>query len=151
MDFVLTLATALIAFATLLVVLWSARRDLLKDQPRFRFGSRVGWTNDGSFATARITNISRLPLGIASIDILLRDGNERRVFHSFDEEGVVIGPMEMRSYPHDLRAPYGHRDVRGFRVRTECGIVKEIILVERPAPTRLARLRQRLARLRRRP
>ena len=151
MDFVLAVATALIAFATLLVVLWSARQDLLKDKPRFRFGSRVGRTKDRSFATARITNVSRLPLGIASIDLLLRDGNERRVFDSFDEEGAVISPMQLRSYSYDLQAPYEHRDVRGFRIRTECGIVKEIVFVERPTPTRFARLQERLARLRLRP
>lgn len=131
---VLDYVTAVAAFGGLLLGLWAAWRTLLDDRVRLRVtaylkkvDNRKGFSISGEeFVAVSVTNMSRFPIALASVDLVLKDGAERGLL------GVVgaIGPRRRKglSYPlleknrPDQLGDVASENVLSCRVRTECGL-----------------------------
>lgn len=144
---VLDYVTAVAAFGGLLLGLWAAWRTFLDDRAKLRVTAYLkhvdnSWLVDGGvdevefvkdfssfgdeFVAVSVTNMSKFPVALASVDLVLKDGGERGL------PGVVgaIGPRRRKglSYPllekhrTDQLGNVASENVLSCRVRTECGV-----------------------------
>ena len=124
----LTLLAALGGLALGVLNTW---RNFLDDRVKLRFSARLDRMDDMEFATATVTNLSKFPVAIATVDLLLNGGRQRQLPYSRDR---LIDPRRAQVYTYRLRAQYrpdtdsdlSAEDVRGFLIHTECGITKEV-------------------------
>ena len=146
---ILDQVTAVAAFGGLLLGLLAAWRTFLDDRVRLRVTAHLkkvdnSWLVDGGvdevefvkdfssfgeeFVAIGVTNMSKFPVALASVDLVLKDGGERGL------PGVVgaIGPRRRKalSYPlleknrFDELGNVASENVLSCRVRTECGVEK---------------------------
>ena len=127
--------------------LWAAWRTFLDDRVRLRVTAYLkkvdnNWLVDGGidevefvkdfssfseeFVAVSVTNMSKFPVALASVDLVLKDGGERGL-------PGVLGAIEPRrrkglSYPlleknrSDQLGNVASENVLSCRVRTECGV-----------------------------
>ncbi|MCY3703985.1 MAG: hypothetical protein OXH08_00545 [Gammaproteobacteria bacterium] len=139
--------TAVAAFGGLLLGLLAAWRAFLDDRVRLRVTARLkkvdnSWLVDGGvdevefvkgfssfgeeFVAISVTNMSKFPVALESVDLVLKDGGERGLL------GVVgaIGPRRRKGLSYPLLEQYrpdqlgnvAPENVSSCRVRTECGL-----------------------------
>lgn len=147
---VLDYVTEAAAFGGLLLGFWAAWRTFLDDRVKLRVTACLekvdnSWLVDGAsdevefvrafsrygeeFVSISVTNMSKFPVALASVDLVLKDGEERGI-------SQVFGAIEPRrrkelSYPlleknrADELGNVASENVLSCRVRTECG--KEMV------------------------
>ncbi|MYK69032.1 MAG: hypothetical protein F4020_05645 [Gammaproteobacteria bacterium] len=131
---ILVYVTAVAAFGGLLLGLWAAWRTFLDDRVKLRVTTRVkkvdnSWVVDGEiyeFVAVSVTNMSKFPIALASVDLVLEEGADRALSGVFD----AIEPRRRKalSYPlleknrPDQMGDVASENVRSCRVRTECGL-----------------------------
>lgn len=144
---VLDYVTAVAAFGGLLLGLWAAWRTLLDDRVRLRVTASLkkvdnSWLVDGGidevefvkdfssfgeeFVAISVTNMSKFPVALASVDLVLKDGGERGL------PGVVcaIEPRRRKGFRYPLLEKnrtdelgnVASENVLSCRVQTECGL-----------------------------
>ena len=115
---VLDYVTAVAAFGGLLLGFWAAWRTLLDDRARLRVTACLkkfdnSWLVDGGideggivkdpssfsegFMAVSVTNMSKFPVALASVDLVLRDGEERGLLQ-------VFGAIEPRRRKEEVGA-----------------------------------------------
>ena len=126
--------TAVAAFGGLLLGLWAAWRTCLDDRIKLRVTARLkrlanSWVVNGEiyeFVAVSVTNMSKFPVALASVDLILEDGAERELPGVFG----AIGPRRRKalSYPlleknrPDQWGNVASENVLSCRIRTECGM-----------------------------
>ena len=144
---ILDYLTAAAAFGGLLLASWAAWRTFLDDRVRLRVTARLkkvdnSWLVDGGidevefvkdfsssseeFVAVSVTNMSKFPIALASIDLVLKDGAERGLLEVFG----AIEPRRRRALSYalleknrpDQLGDVAAEDVLSCRVRTECGL-----------------------------
>ena len=147
---VLDYVTPVAAVGGLLLGLWAGCRPFLDDRVRLQVTACLkkvdnSWLVNGGvdevgfvkafsscgeeFVAVSVTNMSKFPVALASVDLVLKDGDERRI-------PQILGAIEPKrrqgfNYPLleknrlDELGNVASENVLSCRVRTECG--KEIL------------------------
>ena len=144
---ILDYVTAVAAFGGLLLGLGAAWQTFLDDRVKLRVTARLKkidnrWLVDGGtdevefvkdfsssseeFVAVSVTNMSKFPVALASVDVVLKDGGERGlpgVFRAIDprrRKGLSY-PLLEKNRPDQL-GNVASENVLSCRVRTECGV-----------------------------
>ena len=128
---VLDYVTAVAAFGGLLLGLWAAWRTFLDDRVKLRVTARFTKVDNVSgssdeFVAASVTNMSKFPVALASVELVLEDGDERAML----PWSGAIEPRRRKGFSYALleknrRDKLGNvasENVLSCRVRTECGL-----------------------------
>lgn len=144
---ILDYVTAVAAFGGLLLGLWATWRTSLDDRVKLRVTARLkkvdnSWLVDGGvdevefvkdfsssseeFVAVSVTNLSKFPVALASVDLLLKDGDER----GLPQVWGAIEPRRRKALSYalleknrpDQLGNVASENVLSCRVRTECGL-----------------------------
>lgn len=137
MPVLLDYFTAVAAFGGLLLGLWAAWRTFLDDRVKLRVTAclkrfdnsrlvdgqidEVGVTQDPSsfsegFVAVSVTNMSKFPIALASVDLVLKDGEERGISPGFS----AIEPRRRRELSYPLLEKNRPDDLGNVAPRTCC-------------------------------
>lgn len=128
---VLDHVTAVAAFGGLLLGLWAAWRTFLDDRVKLRVTARFTKVDNVSgvsdeFVAASVTNMSKFPVALASVELVLKDGDDRPMLPVFG----AIEPRRRKEFSYALQEKnrpdksgnVASENVLSCRVRTECGL-----------------------------
>ena len=131
---ILDYVTAVAAFGGLLLGLWAAWRTFLDDRVKLRVTTRLkkvdnSWVVDGEiyeFVAVSVINMSKFPIALASVDLVLEEGAERALLGVFDaieprRRKALSYPLLEKNRPDQL-GDVAAENVLSCRVRTECGL-----------------------------